>query len=204
MWNISSAIMNKSLSIGLTGNIGSGKSTIAEVFKAMDYPVYHSDSRAKQMYYLKPVKEEIYQLLGDQVFENGEIHLKKMAAVIFRDDEKMNAVNNIIHPRVIKEYREWLARQNALLAFQETALLFETGMQHQFDAVITVVAPLEVRLNRVMKRDNASKEEILRRLKHQMNEQKKADLSDFVIVNDEEQAVLPQVLRVLSVLGNQL
>ena len=196
--------MNKSLSIGLTGNIGSGKSTIAEVFKAMDYPVYHSDSRAKQMYYLKPVKEEIYQLLGDQVFENGEIHLKKMAAVIFRDDEKMNAVNNIIHPRVIKEYREWLARQNALLAFQETALLFETGMQHQFDAVITVVAPLEVRLNRVMKRDNASKEEILRRLKHQMNEQKKADLSDFVIVNDEEQAVLPQVLRVLSVLGNQL
>ncbi|MCF8331025.1 MAG: dephospho-CoA kinase [Bacteroidales bacterium] len=204
MWNILFVIMNELLNIGLTGNIGSGKSTIAKALKIMGYPVYHSDIRARQMYYLKPVRDEIYQLLGDDAFENEQINLKKLAGIIFQDDEKLKAVNSIIHPRVAKDYRDWLMRQKASVVFQETALLFETGMQSQYDAVITVIAPGEIRLKRTMKRDTATREEVMRRLKHQMDEQKKADLADFVIVNDDKQAVLPQVLKILSVLDEQL
>lgn len=187
--------------IGLTGSIGSGKSTVAKVLLSMGFPVYFSDQKAKQFYWKTTVKEQVKELLGTEVFSGSQIDLNALAKAAFADADTLLKLNQIIHPLVAKDFDEWIERQNASAVVQESALIFEAGVQDRFDSVVTVSAPEDLRIQRVMNRDQLSKDQVLNRLMHQWPDQKKTELADFVIVNDEKQLLVPQILQIISSLS---
>jgi dephospho-CoA kinase len=190
---------NKKVIIGLTGSIGSGKSTVARAVEALGYPVYYSDARAKQLYFRSDVKQELKEILGDSIFsENGQIDLKAMAALIFKDEKKLAAVNKIVHPKVEKDFDCWLKNQQADIAFHESALLFEAGFKDKFDVTIAVSAPEEVRIRRVMRRDNVAAAKVYDRMQHQLSDEEKCRRADYVILNDGKQFVLKQLQDILE------
>ncbi|HVT84879.1 MAG TPA: dephospho-CoA kinase [Chitinophagaceae bacterium] len=184
------------LTIGLTGGIGSGKSTVAQLFELLGIPVYYADDAAKQ---LMNTDEELKSLLkknfGEQAYKNNELDRQYMAAVVFNDPVKLNLLNSFVHPATIRDAEQWMKRQTAPYAVKEAALLFESGADKMLDHVIGVTAPEELRIERVMKRDGVSREEVMKRLGKQMNEEEKMSLCDFILVNDETQLLIPQVLE---------
>lgn len=184
---------------GLTGSIGSGKSTVARVFNALGYPVYYSDIRARMMYFRQEVKDEVRHALGDEVFDDyGNIDTAKLADVIFSDPQKLQKINRIIHPRVADDFEHWANNQDAEIIIHESALIFEAGFGDMFDLVIMVSAPKEERISRVMKRDKSNREKILQRMSHQWDDNRKQELADYVLRNDEHIMLLPQVLHLID------
>lgn len=191
--------MSRKTKAGLTGSIGSGKTTVADTLKALGYPVYESDWHAKQLYFYQPVKREIHDVLGNEVFEsNGQIDLKAMARVIFNDYEKLRAVNRIIHPYVAQDFEKWVENQESEIVFQESALLFEAGFQDKFHYVISVSAPLELRIERVMSRNKVSRDDVLQRMQHQWTDEEKCRYADFTIINDGKHFIVPQVTKIIE------
>src|SRR6476620_9185157 len=171
--------------IGLTGGIGSGKTTVAGYFESMGVPVYYADNAGKKILGLEENKKAIKLVFGESVFDGTEISRKKLASIVFNDKEKLSQLNQIIHPAVRKDFTDWLIRHNQFsLIIKEAAILFESGTYKACDAVITIVAPLEVRINRVISRDNINREEVMQRIVNQWPDEKKIALSDFVIEND--------------------
>ncbi|MGM0613298.1 MAG: dephospho-CoA kinase [Bacteroidota bacterium] len=191
--------MSSKTKVGLTGSIGSGKSIVATILKTLGYPVYNSDWHARQFYYYQPVKEKIYNLIGDKVFDsNNQIDIKAMAGVIFADAEKLQQVNAIIHPLVAQDFERWVENQTNAIVFQESALLFEAGFQDRFHSVITVSAPLELRIERVMKRNNITREEVLQRMQYQWSDERKCQFADHIIVNDGNHFLIPQITKIIE------
>lgn len=187
------------IKVGLTGSIGSGKTLLAKALKAMGYPVYDSDQRARQMYLRKDVREEVRQKIGKQVFnESGMIDLKILARVIFQDSAKLQSINKIIHPRVLEDFTQWADRQKSRIVFQESALLFESGFSSYFHYTIMVSAPGEIRIERIMNRDGISRDDVLERMQHQMSDDEKSQKTDFVIVNDGKYLIMPRLNFVLE------
>lgn len=186
------------LKVGLTGNIGSGKTLIASILQKMGAPVFQADLEAGELYHSNHVKEKILSLFGDQVFyEDGEINKKAIADIVFRDDSKLKRLNDIIHPLVRDKYRDWIARQAGHpYTLYEAAILFESGHYREMDKVICVTAPEELRMKRVMERDQVSEEEVRQRMANQWKEERKIQLADFIIVNDGKMMIIPQVLEV--------
>lgn len=183
------------LKIGITGGIGSGKSTVAKIFETLGIPVFYADHAAKELMNSDPViKKNIIDNFGAQAYINDELNRPYIATVIFKDESKRELLNSIIHPATIKAADQWMERQTAPYAIKEAALLFESGAEKHLDHVIGVSAPLPLRIKRVQKRDGLTEEEILQRMNRQMNEDEKMSRCDFVIINDEEQLVIPQVL----------
>ncbi len=183
---------------GLTGSIGSGKSTVARIFDALGYPVYYSDVRARMMYLRREVKDEVRQALGEEVFDDCEnIDTRKMADVIFSDSARLQKINDIIHPRVADDFKQWAANQDAEMVIHESALIFEAGFQDMFHLVMMVSAPREERISRVMKRDKCNREKILQRMSYQWDENRKQQLADYVLNNNEHIMLLPQVLDLI-------
>jgi dephospho-CoA kinase len=184
--------------IGLTGGIGSGKSTVARIFGVVGIPVYSSDDRAKAMYFEPDVKQKIIALLGPEAYiSDQEIDRKYIASKIFSDTGLLQQINGILHPAVGRDFDKWFAQQkNVPFVLKESALLFETGIYKTLDANILVVSPEKLRAHRIALRDKLSEEEVLKRFKSQLNDDQKIPYADFIITNDEETSLIEQVLEI--------
>ena len=184
------------LKIGITGGIGSGKSYLARVFKALGVPFYDADKEAKVlMNSHSAIKDALREAFGEGVYTpEGELNRTYLAAEVFRDKAKLTRLNSIVHPVVIQHAADWANAQTAPYTLKEAALLFESGSYKSLDATILVSAPLELRMERVMQRDGLSRGEVLDRIQKQMPEEDKQKLADFTIINDGSRPLLPQVL----------
>ena len=183
------------LKIGLTGGLGSGKSTVAHIFEVLGIPVYYADAASKRlMNDDEKVKAAVQNAFGKEVYPGGKLDRKYLSEIVFKDEKKLELLNSIVHPATLLDAAEWLKKQTAHYAIKEAALIFESGSNKALDFVIGIESPLPLRLQRAMKRDNISREQAMARIEKQMNEEKKISLCDFVIINDEQQMVIPQVL----------
>ena len=184
--------------IGITGGIGAGKSLVAEIIKAMGYPVYNSDERAKELTDSNPkIKEGLIHLFGGEIYQNDTLNKFALAQAIFSDDSLREKVNALIHPIVREDFNLWALAQNNSLVFNESAILFETGSFKNFDAIILVYAPKEIRIQRIMKRDNCSENEVLKRMNSQFSDEEKYQLTEFRVLNDEQTPLLVQVEKII-------
>ena len=184
--------------IGITGGIGAGKSLVAEIIKAMGYPVYNSDERAKELTESNPkIKEGLIHLFGEEIYQNGTLNKFALAQAIFSDESLREKVNALIHPIVREDFNLWALAQNNSLVFNESAILFETGSFKNFDAIILVYAPKELRIKRIMKRDNCSENEVLKRMNSQFSDEEKYQLTEFRVLNDEQTPLLVQVEQII-------
>ena len=183
------------LKIGLTGGIGSGKSTVARIFETLGIPVYYADDAGKRlMNENEALKTAIQKHFGEATYTNGKLNRQLLSSLVFNDPEKLKLLNSLVHPATIKDAEEWMQQQSSPYAIKEAALIFESGSQAQLDKVIGVYAPVAVRIHRVMQRDNASREAVISRMNRQINEEIKMRLCDYVVKNDEQQLLIPQVL----------
>ncbi|MCB0820021.1 MAG: dephospho-CoA kinase [Bacteroidetes bacterium] len=182
--------------IGITGGIGSGKSTVCAILSAMGYPVYNSDNRAAVLMQESPlIQSKIRELFGESVFSaEGKPDRAKIGSLVFNDAVELNKLNSIIHPAVGSDFYDWLAKQNSSLVFKESAIIFEHNLQENLDAVWLVYAPEKMRIARVMKR-GLSKDEIKARMSKQIAPEIAIDKSDSIIINDELEALIPQLIK---------
>lgn len=170
--------------IGLTGGIGSGKTTIAKYFASLGVPVYIADEEAKKILYRADAADAVKSTFGAVVFTEDKPDRAKLAAMVFNNPEKLELLNDIIHPRVKEHFAEWLfANSDSGFVIKEAAILFESGSYKQCDKVILVTAPEETRIERVMKRDNTTRDKVLNRMANQWNDERKKQLSDYIIDN---------------------
>ena len=184
--------------IGITGGIGAGKSLVAEIIKAMGYPVYNSDERAKELTDSNPkIKEGLIHLFGEEIYQNGTLNKFALAQAIFSDDSLREKVNALIHPIVREDFNLWALAQNNSLVFNESAILFETRSFKNFDAIILVYAPKELRIKRIMKRDNCSENEVLKRMNSQFSDEEKFQYTELRILNDEKKPLLEQIEKII-------
>lgn len=189
--------------IGLTGGIGSGKTTIANFFKMHGIPLYIADDEAKAILYTAEAIEEVQKAFGDSVMTDGLPDRAKLATIVFREPEKLKILNAIIHPKVRQHFKEWLDKQNdAPFIIRETAILFESGSYKDCDKIILVTAPVELRIERVIKRDGISREKVMERINSQWSDEKKAELSDFIIENTDLDKAKAEVAEILKILKN--
>lgn len=180
--------------IGLTGGIGSGKTTVAKMFADLEVPVYIADIEAKKLTNSsETIRDQLVQLLGEKAYSEAGLNRKYVASKVFNDTVLLNAVNEIIHPEVAKHFKNWVSHQNSSYVIQEAAILFENGSYHKFDKIILVTAPKKLRLERVMARDNSTMEEIEARMANQWSDKRKAKLADFIIENIDMEATKKEV-----------
>ena len=185
------------LKVGLTGNIGSGKSTVTRIFETLGVPVYHADEEAKKFLSEKKIQLAIKEKFGGTVFSGSTIDRKKLASAVFGDQDAIAFLNSLIHPRVREDLKVWFDHHvQYSYVIQEAAILFESGFYREFDKIITVAAPVELAIQRVMQRDGVGKEEIEKRMHHQWALERKIELSQYVIYNDQDHLVIPQVLAI--------
>lgn len=184
------------LKIGLTGGIGSGKSTVAGIFQVLGIPVFDADANARQLMESDAqLQKEVVTLFGSSAYEAGKLNRKLIADIVFQDPFQLEKLNAIVHPATIRAAEEWAIRQNAPYIIKEAALFFEAGSADGMDYIIGVYAPQHVRLHRVMKRDQVSREDVLHRMQRQIQEEIKMRLCDYVVLNDDQHLVIPQVLQ---------
>jgi dephospho-CoA kinase len=183
------------LKVGLTGGIGSGKSTVAQIFETIGIPVYYADNEAKRlMNENKNLKEAIIKIFGTDAYTNNQLNKKHIGTIAFSDPKKLEQLNAVVHPATKKDGEEWMRLQTTPYAIHEAALIFEAGVNERLDFVIGVSAPQELRVKRTMSRDNATYEDVMKRINRQQNEEEKIKQCDFVLINDEQQLLIPQVL----------
>lgn len=183
------------LKVGLTGGMGSGKSTVAQIFEVMGVPVYYADAEAKKIMSSHPkLIQEIKQLFGQDAYTNGQLNRSLIAEKVFKQKDLLNQLNALVHPYTIAHAKEWMNQQTAPYAIKEAALIFESGIQGEFDVIIGVSAPHALRVQRTMKRDGIGYDQVMDRLQHQIDEEIKLRLCDEIIINDEQKMLVPQVL----------
>lgn len=184
------------LRVGLTGGIGSGKSTVAKIFETLGIPVYYADDRAKELMNTnEALREKIKQLLGPEAYEDNILKRDVVASKVFGNAALLQQLNALVHPITIADAEAWMQAQQAPYAIKEAALLFEAGADKALDNIITVTAPQELRLKRVIQRDGSTAQKVQERMNRQMPEAEKISRSHFVIYNDETQLLIPQVIN---------
>ena len=185
--------------LGLTGGIGVGKTYVSKVLQQMGIPVFNSDVEAKNcMAEDKGLMQNIKTSFGEKIYDNGVLQKEELAKIVFNNSERLAELNTLVHPVVKQRFDDWCTQQTAELVIKEAAILFESDAHLGLDAVICVSATEKVRIERVQKRDGSSVAEIKSRMDKQMLQSKKEELADFVIVNDGEQLLLPQLIKVLK------
>ena len=188
--------------IGLTGGIGSGKSTIANFFKEFGLPVYIADDEARKIMEKQYIIDQIKNVFGNSIFDNEILNRAKLADIVFNDSDQLSKLNGIIHPAVKKDFNEWLIKHNEYShVVYEAAILFEIGRYKDCDIVITVSAPEKTRIDRVVKRDNTTTEQVLSRIKMQWKDEERESKSDFVIPNENLKIAKEEVLKILKILN---
>jgi len=189
--------------IGLTGGIGSGKTTVANLFRAHGVPVYIADDQARQLMESPEIIKSVGENFGEEIIRTGKIDRQALAAIVFNDVEKLEKLNAIIHPAVGKDFTKWVENhQSHPIVIKETAILFESGSDKECDAVITVTAPIEMRIDRVMKRDKSTREEVVKRIENQWTDEMRTAKSDYIIENVTPYETELQVSKTLKKLQN--
>lgn len=182
--------------IGLTGGIGSGKTRVVSVFKQLGVPCYIADQVAKNlMNNSLLVKKNIIDLFGNKAYNDTGLNRKYLADIVFKDPEKLKALNAIVHPAVAQDFNEWLAQQNAPYVIKEVAILFETGGNKMVDQTLLITAPKDVRLQRTIQRDSVTKEDVLARMKNQWEDKQRTALADHVIENIVWENTFTEIMR---------
>ena len=184
------------LRVGLTGGIGSGKSTVAQIFEVLGIPVYYADIAAKKiMNEDEGLRSAITKIFGEQAYTNDILDRKYISSIVFSDPAKLQQLNSLVHPATKKDGETWMQKQTSPYAIHEAALIFEAKVSDRLDHVIGVSSPIELRIKRAIERDKVSREEVLKRMDQQLDEELKMSKCDFVLINDEQQLLIPQVLE---------
>jgi dephospho-CoA kinase len=189
----------KPIKVGITGGIGSGKSTVSKIFSILGIPIYSADDRAKRLMIEDSVlKEKIITAFGKESYsESGQLNRAFLAKTVFSDPKKVKQINEFVHPAVGNDFNSWANAQSSPYVLKEAALIFETGGQNLLDYVINVSAPLRIRVSRVMMRDpDRSETQINQIIDQQLPDEEKNELSDFVIKNVDNKLLIPQVLKI--------
>ena len=181
---------------GITGGIGSGKTTVCAIFSSLGIPVFNADDEAKALYSTEMIREKVIGLLGKKSYKKEVLDRSYVAKKVFSDPDLLAQLNSIIHPAVQEKFSEWWASQSSPYVLKEAAILFESGADKGTDLVITVAAPKDIRIQRVMKRDQCKAEEVEKRMKSQWTQAEKIKRSKYVIINDEIEMLIPQVLKI--------
>ena len=185
------------LRVGLTGGIGSGKTIVAQIFEVLGIPVYYADLETKRiMNENKILRKQLLEHFGEQTFVNDKLNRPYLASIVFNNPEKLDLLNALTHPLTIQHATEWMQTQTTNYVIKEAALIFESGSAENLDYVIGVSAPRALRIQRVMNRDGITRDEVVKRINRQIDETIKMKLCDFVIINDEQQLLVPQVLGI--------
>ncbi|MFW0736116.1 dephospho-CoA kinase [Flavobacterium sp. T12S277] len=188
--------------IGLTGGIGSGKTTIANYFAEMGVPLYIADDEARKVMQSENIVQQIRTAFGDSLFENNVLNRAKLAEIVFNDAGKLAALNAIVHPAVKADFELWLLKNKKYqYVIYEAAILFESGRYKDCDVIVTVTAPEELRIERVIKRDKTTREQVLSRMQMQWNDEKRISLSNFVINNSNLKIAKEEVVKILKILN---
>ena len=182
--------------IGITGGIGSGKTYVAEVFRSLGISIFYADSQAKKLMIsseklIKLLKEEF----GNDIYKDSDLNKEKLASIVFSNSDKLQKLNSLVHPIVKQEFYNWCKAQTSSYVIKEAAILFESNSYLELDAVICVSAPLELRMKRLLKRDNFNEKEIKKRIENQITQEDKEKQSDYIIVNDEKELLLPKIIK---------
>ena len=183
--------------IGLTGGIGSGKTTVARYFEQLGVPVYIADDEARKLMELPETIESVSQAFGSAIIANGQIDRKKLADTVFNNPEKLQQLNQIIHPLVAQHFSQWLSEQSDCpYVIKEAAILFESGSYRDCDAVISVTAPLQTRIERVISRDDTTAEAVRKRIENQWSDEQRIRKSDYIITNTNLEDTRLQVEKI--------
>lgn len=187
--------------VGLTGGIGSGKSVVAQLFEVYGIPVYNSDQRSKELCETnEALISGLQLLLGEEAYtQEHRLNRAFMAAKIFESKELLQACNRLIHPIVIEDFTNWSHQQNARFVVQESAILFEAGLDHFFDEIVSVVSPEELRLKRVCERSGMSAEDVLARMRNQLTDEERIKRSHYILINDGNTPLIPQVESLMDI-----
>ena len=187
------------IKIGITGGLGSGKSVVSSLLAIAGIPVYIADDESKYLTDTSPeIRKKLKAMFGDDIYLDDKLDSKRLASLIFADAELLKKVNNIIHPIVRKGFQRWASEQTTKCCAIESAILYESGFDNEVDIVMMVYAPVELRLSRAMKRDGVTEADIMKRMNRQMPDALKRKQADFVIINDDVQALIPQVEQFLQ------
>ena len=183
--------------IGLTGGIGAGKSTVSKIFNCLGIPVYNSDLNSKKIILSNHlITKKIISILGTSILTSNKIDFKKMSKVIFANKIKLQAINKILHHEVKKDYENWIKKQKGLYIIKESAIIFESKIESNFDKIIFVKSSQKTRINRIIKRDNKNKKEIQNIIKNQMKSKEIYRRSHFTIINEHSNLLIPQVIKI--------
>ena len=183
--------------IGLTGGIGSGKSTVLELFKILGVKTYSADESAKKLVNTDPyLINLIKSSFGENIYDKGQLNSKKLSKIVFEDTEKLKLLNSIIHPVVAKDFKLFLNSNNEDYIVKEAAIIFETKSENKYDKIIFIQSPLEIRIERVINRDNISREEVMKRINNQLDENLIIDKCDYVIRNENKEDLEDKVLSI--------
>jgi dephospho-CoA kinase len=188
------------LKVGITGGIGSGKTTVSKLFELLGIPVYYADDRAKWLMRNDAVlSKKLSSEFGEAIFENGSLQTKTLAKEVFNNPTALKKLNSLVHPAVFNDFKSWAAEQkNVPFILKEAALIFEAHSDEHLDKVIMVFAPEQLRINRIAERDKTIEEAVRARMKQQLPDEEKVKRSQFVIYNDEKQLVIPQVMKIYA------
>ena len=188
------------IKIGITGGIGSGKSIISTLFKFHGIPVYNADEETKALYNKSAnIKKQLTEHFGEELYHNNVLNKTLFASIIFSDAEKLKLANSIIHPEVLKHFKDWCTQNSThSIVALEAAILFESDFHKHLDKVVTVYSPLNLRVERVIQRDNTTLEMVESRIEHQMPENEKIGMAEYVIVNDYENSLIEQVENLIN------
>ena len=187
--------------LGLTGGIGSGKTTVAKMFTALGVPIYNADDEAKVlMQSSEKIKSKIIELFGEKAYLKNSLNRSYIAQIVFKDKEKLNTFNAIIHPEVSAHFNTWVSLQSHPYVVKEVAILFEIDAQNQFDFILTITAPQQTRIDRVMLRDNKTYDEVLSIIQNQWSDSKKIEKSDFVIYNEDINQTKNEVIKINKII----
>lgn len=188
--------------VGITGGIGSGKSIVCEIFNRLGISIYNADNRAKWLMNNNVVlKQQLIARWGNQLYKNNQLDRSFLAGIIFANKEAIEFVNSVVHPAVNVDFKEWFSlHSNEAYVIKEAALLFESNTYREMDVIVTVYAPENLRIERVLKRDNISKPQVINRMNNQLSDEEKVKRSDYIIFNNEQQSLLEQVLNLHNIL----
>ena len=185
------------LKIGVTGGIGSGKTTVAHIFEVLGIPVYYADDAAKRlMNEDENLKKKIIENFGEESYVDGKLNRSHLASIVFSNPEKTAIINSIVHPITIADAKLWMQKQTTPYAIKEAALIFVSKAEKELDLVIGVYSPLPLRIQRIMQRDNIDESAVMDRMQKQMNEEEKMKLCDFLIENNEKDLLITQVIAI--------
>lgn len=185
------------MKLGITGGIGSGKTTVCKIFGVLGIPAFFADSEANLvMNDNKAIREAINKIAGEDIYPGGTLDRKKLASLIFNNDDLLKKVNSLVHPVVFENFNKWVEKQDAPYVIMEAAILFESGASELVDRVATVTTPVEERIARVTRRNTLSREQVIERIDNQMDDRERIRRSDYVINNAENEMIIPAILKI--------